>query len=307
MQILMNEILVLMSTYNGDKYLRQQIESLLKQSIAPKIKILVRDDGSTDKTLSILDEYKKNNKLNYYKGLNIGSTKSFFELLKNAPKSNYYAFCDQDDYWLHNKLEVARDRIIKENKENKPMLYFCSKYITDEKLNKMDRKDVKPKNGVLNAFLKNNEAFGCTMVFNHSLKKIFDKYMPCQAEFHDSWIYKLAIVFGKIIYDDQAYILYRQHDKNVTGAHSLGKKLWIERMRKIQYYPKRSTSSKYAQDLLIGYEDKIPLNISKIVRDIAMAKINYRARIRLFMTPGLDSENKLEYIGIKIFVLFGWL
>lgn len=99
-------ILVLMSTFNGEKFIREQIESILAQENV-NIKLLVRDDGSTDKTLDILNEYKNKGKLNYYIGKNLGPQLSFMHLLQNAPYCEYYAFADQDDVWLKDKLSTA--------------------------------------------------------------------------------------------------------------------------------------------------------------------------------------------------------
>ena len=93
----MSKILILMSTYNGEKYLREQIESIRNQTIKEDIEILVRDDGSKDGTLEILEEYAEIGTLQFIRGKNIGSAQSFHELLRIAPKYDYYAFADQDD------------------------------------------------------------------------------------------------------------------------------------------------------------------------------------------------------------------
>ena len=112
----MERVIVLMSTYNGEKYLRNQIESLLRQ-VDVEIEILVRDDGSKDGTLGILEEYKNSReysgKLSYYVGPNVGPAKSFLDLIKHAPEAEYYALCDQDDTWLPDKLKIAVEAIVK--------------------------------------------------------------------------------------------------------------------------------------------------------------------------------------------------
>ena len=95
-----------MSTYNGQKYIRQQIDSILQQTNV-EVNLLVRDDGSKDDTIKILDEYKQEGKLTYYTGPNLGPQLSFLNLLNNCPKADYYAFADQDDYWEKDKLSTA--------------------------------------------------------------------------------------------------------------------------------------------------------------------------------------------------------
>ena len=101
----MEKIQVLMSTYNGEKYLKEQIESILNQEKV-EVNILIRDDGSCDKTLKIIKELSKNPKISYYEGKNIGPAKSFMDLVnKSGDKFNYYAFADQDDIWMPNKTK----------------------------------------------------------------------------------------------------------------------------------------------------------------------------------------------------------
>lgn len=99
-------VAVLMATYNGERFLREQLDSLLNQKDVT-VKILVRDDNSKDSTVSILEEYKSKSLLQWYTGEHLGVEKNFLDLLRHAPEADYYAFCDQDDVWDDNKLSVA--------------------------------------------------------------------------------------------------------------------------------------------------------------------------------------------------------
>ena len=108
---LMRSVIVLLSTYNGERYLRQQIDSLLNQKNV-SLRILARDDGSNDATMSILKEYAdKHDIFSYYQGENCGPAKSFLDLISKAEKADYYALCDQDDIWEINHLEVLLSNI----------------------------------------------------------------------------------------------------------------------------------------------------------------------------------------------------
>ena len=101
----MKKILVLMSTYNGEKYVDTQIKSVLNQKNV-NVKIYIRDDGSSDKTVDIIKKYN-DERITFFEGQNKGATDSFFELIKKAPLDfDYYAFCDQDDYWEDNNYTV---------------------------------------------------------------------------------------------------------------------------------------------------------------------------------------------------------
>ena len=121
----METVQVLMSTYNGEKYIREQLNSIINQTY-PSIKILVRDDGSSDGTIEILEEYAaKYDNMAYYAGKNLGVIQSFLQLLKDSDDSSaYYAFSDQDDVWLPEKIEKAVE-MIENNKEVEQPILYC--------------------------------------------------------------------------------------------------------------------------------------------------------------------------------------
>ena len=127
------EICVLLSTYNGEKYLREQLDSLVCQENV-ELKILIRDDGSKDSTLQILKEYsKKDARITYFVGNNVGPAQSFFDLIIKSPDADYYAFCDQDDVWDKDKLEIAVGFLEKED-NSKPNMYYSNLRIVDQNL-----------------------------------------------------------------------------------------------------------------------------------------------------------------------------
>lgn len=209
-----NGILVLMSTYNGEKYLRQQIDSILgQQGVA--VKLLVRDDGSHDATLSILDEYKEKGLLDYYQGENLGPARSFMHLLQNAPASDYYAFADQDDVWLPEKLSVAVNNLSEH--EYEPALYFCQTQLVDEKLNGLDNIRINPKLTFEEALIYQFVG-GCTMVLNRNARDVVSTYSPKFLCMHDTWIYTVILAVGGYVhFDATPHILYRQHGNNAVG------------------------------------------------------------------------------------------
>lgn len=213
------KLVVLMSTYNGEKYLREQLDSLLSQSLKPT-KILVRDDGSSDETVNILEEYASEHSfIEYYCGKNIGPAKSFFELINKCDEYDYYALCDQDDVWFKDKLEVAVNTLEKEN-TSIPLLYAGRFILTDEKLNQLNS-DVS-KLYSFNDFAHSliyHTAPGCTFVFNNEARKQIIKY-DVNKEYcviHDAIIHKVVTMFGKMILDNEPHMYYRQHGNNVYG------------------------------------------------------------------------------------------
>ncbi len=168
------KVVVLMSTYNGEKYLREQIDSILGQRDV-EVSLLVRDDGSTDATLAILDEYKTSGVLDYYCGSNIGPARSFMHLLQNAPESDFYAFSDQDDIWMDDKLLAATSTL--KGHESEPALYFSQTQLVDADLNKIPSVIIHPKltfgESLIYKFIG-----GCTMVMNHRLREAVGSFMP---------------------------------------------------------------------------------------------------------------------------------
>ena len=106
----MDNICILISTYNGHLYLDEQLESLYQLEHS-KIMIVIRDDGSDDQTQLIIEKWANILDISLTKGTNVGWRKSFMELIYNSPESDYYAFCDQDDIWLPNKLQVAIQKL----------------------------------------------------------------------------------------------------------------------------------------------------------------------------------------------------
>lgn len=242
----MEKVLVLMSTYNGEKYLREQLDSIINQRNV-EIEILVRDDGSTDSTINILKEYEKKYNLRWFKGKNLKPAKSFMELLNKADTADYYAFCDQDDYWLEDKLINAVEKLQeKETKNGK--LYFSALNVVDENLNELYKERVISNLDFKTEMIK-NYATGCTMVFDKTLKDIVNRNTYDYIEMHDSLICKIAYLNDSYIYiDEDSYILYRQHGDNVLGMSNNPIKIWKKRWKR--FVNSSCESSNTAKELL---------------------------------------------------------
>ena len=216
-------VAILVSTYNGEKYLREQMDSLLRQE-GVAVEIFVRDDGSTDSTISIIEDYaKKNSNVHLNIGKNLGVGNSFMNLVEHAPDDfDYYAFSDQDDIWLENKLSKAIEAI---KDIDGPALYCSNQALVDSAGKRIGiRFDTTPDLSAEKILVHNN-ATGCTMVWNSDLQKVLRTHQPSQEllknRIHDVWVGMVASVCGKIVYDENSYILYRQHENNVVGAKEM--------------------------------------------------------------------------------------
>lgn len=216
---------ILMATYNGEKYISQQIESILNQTIQD-FKILIRDDGSKDNTVNIIKDYvsKYSDKIVLIEDdIKCGSSmKNFMELTKHA-LADYVMYCDQDDYWLPNKIEVSLEEM-KKNEENTsvPILIYTDFIKVDVNLNEM-KNDVKKsqiyvkKSLDLPHLLVQNYVTGCCMMVNKALYKNLQDYSE-DILMHDWWIAIYAATFGKIIHKEEKCMYYRQHANQVVGA-----------------------------------------------------------------------------------------
>lgn len=250
----MKKLQVLMSTYNGKKYLREQLDSILQQDCEKKelaaLQLLVRDDGSTDGTQDILQEYalKYPEKIQWFQGKNCGVIQSFFELLKKAGKADYYAFSDQDDCWMAEKMSCAV-QVMERKGKNIPFLYCCRPKLVDAELNSIPsvakRSPMRPSFG--NALIE-NIVTGCTAVLNDALRTLLVFRFPKFTVMHDRWFYLVASCFGKVYYDETPHICYRQHAGNVVGINSGRWEEFCERLR--LFLGKRHDISRQAEEFI---------------------------------------------------------
>lgn len=211
-------ICVLMSSFNGERFIRQQIESILAQTADNKC-LLIRDDGSTDSTRSVLREYATQEGIRVIYGTNVGVIASFFELLKVAPEADAYAFCDQDDWWHEGKLE-RQCGLLRANGTNVPAGTFCRLAVTDSDLNVLFLSE-RPRRALsLQNALVENVVTGCGLTINSAARALLLSAMPDPRaiKMHDWWIYQVLSALGKLIYDPEPGVWYRQHGKNAVGA-----------------------------------------------------------------------------------------
>ena len=229
------KITILLSTYNGAKYIREQIDSLLAQDNIKDIKILVRDDGSKDGTQDILEEYAKNNEnFSWYQGENVRPARSFWELLQKVEDSDFYAFCDQDDVWDHDKVKIAVGKILTLD-QTRPALYVSDVRTVDGELNLISPNMVEREIpfDYPHALIK-DLCPGCTQLFNPETRKLAVLYdaVKYNMYIHDWTIYLIATCLGNVIFDEEPHMSYRQHGKNVMGANKNGLRKVVDKVKK---------------------------------------------------------------------------
>lgn len=294
-------ICVLMSTYNGEKYLKEQLDSILWQE-GVALDILIRDDGSTDKTVEILEEYsKKYSNIIYYVGKNLKSAWSFMELLYSCGKYDFYAFADQDDVWKKEKLRKGIEKL-----KGNIHLYGGKKIIVDSNLNILAQEDDIPNKLTLGSVVTRCKISGCTMIFDNYLREKILEYKPQNISMHDSWVLKVAKCIGDIYYDKNAYILYRQHANNVVGA----KKNFFSRirisLRRLVRGKKDFLLPQMAKELYNGYSEYLNSKERKALYYLANIDKSFKYRIKIVFQNFIYKDNQVVTLLLKLLILFNF-
>jgi glycosyltransferase involved in cell wall biosynthesis len=309
-----DKVLILLSTYNGENYLEEQLNSLSIQE-GVEIHYLIRDDGSTDSTQDILKAFSsRNSAVELIFGKNIGCINSFSELLKLAgnytQSFDYFAFCDQDDIWLKNKLFVAIQKL-KKMSSNKPAMYCSNLYLIDEKgsnIGEMHKRgNVTFSKG---RSLVESIATGCTVVFNKKVVETFLQYEPIYMTMHDLWVYHMCAFLGEVFYDDEPYILYRQHSNNVIGSKATLISRWKNRIKSFKTLSGQNYRESEAKEILRLYNESLLSQDREIVEIVAYYKKNLFSRLKFLLPPKKSDLNMSKFelnIWLKIRILLGFV
>lgn len=291
-----------MSTYNGEKYIEQQLDSIFTP---PKnIFLYVRDDGSKDRTIEILKDYgiKHAVPIEVNEGKNVGSAESFLTALRDCPKADYYAFCDQDDIWINGKLSVASEQI---GETNQPVLW-CSDYqVTDSDLHVMISSVLKqPVKDSVRAVFYNNVP-GCTMVFNWALMQELRKVNISNVRMHDIMAINVALITGKVIFDKMPYVLYRQHGDNVLGySHKkIQIRKWIKEKLELIRNKEDYSTAEYARAVLNVFEDQMNESEKKEYELISKMNRGLISRLKVLTRPYTKDKFGRTSISIRIKIL----
>lgn len=230
------KVIIIMSTYNGERFIKQQLESLLHQTYPSDI--IIRDDGSSDNTLTILHDYaERYSCIHLYKDKleHKGLRDSYFILLKEAMhySPEFICYADQDDIWFHDKTEKLLHKLLK-TETKQPALIFSDVEVVDEELNLIHpslselQKLDNDAEITLKKLLFYCPALGCTIMLNKPLFELINS-MPDHGRSlnHDKWALILACITGKIVYLPDPTVKYRQHSKNTVGAMlGIKRKTW---------------------------------------------------------------------------------
>lgn len=302
---------ILLSTYNGEKYIREQIESILSQTYS-NFELIIRDDGSTDNTVKIIETFKKDyKKIILHKGNNLGVVKSFLELLKISPccEEELIAFCDQDDIWKKDKLKNIAESMSRVFDHNSTLYCSRQEYV-DPDLCTLGLSKVPSEVGFKNAMVE-NIAVGCTVAIGKNIREYLLQADPGHMLMHDWWAYLVASSFGEVVFDERAEILYRQHAGSVTAFEPGLIKIrarfkgLIKRMKNKEHEGLQSLNQ--AAHFINTYEN-IPGDHKDLVSKLITLREKRQLINRIFyiLNPEVKRNNVIENISLKPMILFGW-
>lgn len=205
---------VLMSTHNGREYVREQIDSVLRQT-GVRVRLLVRDDGSTDGTPEVLQSFEDDERVRIVSGRNLLLPWAFFHLLDESDDTaDYWALADQDDVWLPDKLRRA---VIVLGEVQEPGLYCARVLVVDAHLAPLYKHPLPRRGPSFANALVQNIATGCTIVVNRQARNVLRGRWPRYAVMHDAWLYLVVAGTGVVRYDPTIVVEYRQHTRNAVG------------------------------------------------------------------------------------------
>ncbi len=296
----------MLAVFDGEKYLKEQIDSILNQTVK-NIKIIIRDDGSRDSSPQIIDDYcnKYPQIISKLDGVPTGSAKqNFAELLKNCD-SDYIMFCDQDDVWLPEKIEKTLEEMKKAEHGGKtPVLVHTDLKVVDQSLNvispsffkfqKLIQDDI-----TLPKLLVQNYVTGCTVMINRALQEKCG-LIPKECIMHDWWLALVAILFGELVCINEPTMLYRQHSDNQVGAKASYGIAFVKRKLATLDTVRHNYNATYSQAkaLLDSYGNLLNENVKEII-DIycQMPKMNKLKKIRAMQKFGFKKCTLLRVVG----------
>lgn len=299
-----NDVAIIMSTYNGEKWLKEQLDSLINQTYK-NIKIYIRDDGSKDNTLNILKEYeKKESNITVFSGENLGYVKSFFEILKNVTDCKYYSFCDQDDIWHEDKVERAVKMLDKEE-NNKALMYFSDYDFYDGDMNFTGHFTGNKKGPSFRNSLVDVISLGNCIVINDIVRQKMVLSGPEYVFAHDWWAYCIASGMGKVIYDKTPTIKYRRHGNNTSNVGMSFISLQIFRIKKFILGDYFKVIKKQQLKYNKYFYNDLPEENQKIMKLFTNEKYNFKNALIKTFYPKMFRQKIIDEILIRIMFLFG--
>jgi glycosyltransferase involved in cell wall biosynthesis len=306
---------ILLATYNGADFLGEQLDSLLRQTCRDW-QLLIRDDGSEDRTLTIIESYIASRPGQIYllkdNHRALGAAGNFAKLIKYS-QAEYTLFCDQDDVWLKEKLELSLKRIQElEAAHGKatPLLVHTDLKVVDKNLTTLansfwQHQNLDPSTGKQwNRLLVQNVVTGCTTIINRALREVAMP-IPGAAIMHDWWLALVASLLGRVEFIDQPTILYRQHGHNDTGAKKWGAQFILSRISKTDEMRKSLQKTQIQASALVQHlatkSNKINPEVIAVIQGFSgLAAMRPFERRAFVLRHGILKQGIIRNIGMLV-------
>jgi len=256
------QVEILLATYNGEQYLREQLESIVHQEYESWV-VRACDDASTDDTYDILKAYQDKYPDKFILEKNeqgFGSAKKNFMNLMKHSTCDYVMCCDQDDVWLPNKISLTLQKM-KENEQGEiPVLVHTDLKVVDANLNVLSESFFEHSNFrkefELNEILIQNFVTGCTMMMNRPMVTLMSRVEDCDQILMHDWVASiLATSVGKVAFVDTPTMLYRQHAINSVGAKKYGFALFLSKLKEAKMKQSLIDTTLQAAEIAKMYQD----------------------------------------------------
>ena len=301
-------VAVIMSVKNGEKYVAEQVDSILAQKDV-HIDLFIRNNGSTDSTKEILQNYNdKYPNVHAHHEKDIGWIEGFLTELESVSGFEYYAFSDHDDVWMPQKLITAIKAIKQEESrrgKDTPIVWQCNCLVTDDKLN-VTRKTIshRRKRTIESMMLRIN-ARGCVMVFNAKVRELVITHGHLSGGHDTVAMLHMYAANGSALFDPEALIYYRQRGDNLAATPKTYAEMFRSELRNMRLLKGFGVSA--ANAVLQAYGDELDPAMKKNLMLVMQHKDSFLARLKIILSPTFSTGILRATILGKIKALIGWL
>ncbi len=302
MQTQMNKtVIILLSTYNGEKYIEEQLQSIFAQTCWQNCTLFVRDDGSKDGTVAILKKYEQQGKLRLECGENIGFVRSFFWLINNAPEADYYSFADQDDVWNADKIERAVTKLL-ETDTSKPQLYFSDYDFYTADMQFIGYRKTKGNTPTFYESLTDCRAAGFTTVINKAFYSVLKTFPPENIYYHDYFMFMLSFCITEPVYERVSTAKYRRHGSNESISLQEKRKLILWRIKNFLFTSDSKFSNMYK---VLEYSDVAMSEEYRKTLHLFTRKKNPAVQLKKLFFPKRFRQKIVDEIALRFLFLIG--
>jgi glycosyltransferase involved in cell wall biosynthesis len=295
-------VTVVLATYNGARFLPEQLRSLAWQIRRPD-RLVLRDDGSSDNSVELVRRWADSATIPLQivtTGRRLGPAQSFLQALKAAEPADIFMFADQDDVWLPLKIERALG-FVHWGLEAPPMLYASRLVVVSEQL-QMTGVTPRPTELSFNSATCESVLTGCTMALNSNFRDSIIQAIPQHAAMHDWWLYLLATSSATLIFDDTPTVLYRQHSYNAVGAGAVG---WARMRERVARFvgPDSTTRSRQLQEFLDLYGPRLQPPALSLLHQLLSARHSMAARLMAAFLAPIRRQSLASRISTRLALL----